>query len=213
MNWIVIKVIRLYFVCFKILDCSFHLFLLWTIYYFVISVDLIVGEWYIYNRKEPMCLQRGTTCNKNPAKHHPCTQHSVSILKQASFQGNQSWQVCHSFQVYLLVLSVTTLSLLLAPVLWWVTTHRLVPLAERKTVTWQDQNSPEENSGGTAQRLKSLYSDSLMRCIIIIIIVVTSWQTQLPPTSIRLLPTKNKQHVCQLIFKRISFINKCYVNV
>lgn len=39
-------------------------------------------------------------------------------------------------QVYLLVLSVTTLSLLLAPVLWRVTTHRWVPRAERKTVTW-----------------------------------------------------------------------------
>ncbi|XP_026233857.1 transmembrane and coiled-coil domain-containing protein 3 [Anabas testudineus] len=40
-----------------------------------------------------------------------------------------------SREVYLLVLSVTTLSLLLAPVLWRVTTHRCVPRAERKTVT------------------------------------------------------------------------------
>ncbi|XP_037344954.1 transmembrane and coiled-coil domain-containing protein 3 [Pungitius pungitius] len=40
-----------------------------------------------------------------------------------------------SREVYLLVLSVTTLSLLLAPVLWRVTTHRWVPRAERKTVT------------------------------------------------------------------------------
>ncbi|CAJ1049868.1 transmembrane and coiled-coil domain-containing protein 3 isoform X3 [Xyrichtys novacula] len=40
-----------------------------------------------------------------------------------------------SREVYLLVLSVTTLSLLLAPVLWRVTTHRLVPRAERRTVT------------------------------------------------------------------------------
>ncbi|XP_041641773.1 transmembrane and coiled-coil domain-containing protein 3 isoform X2 [Cheilinus undulatus] len=40
-----------------------------------------------------------------------------------------------SREVYLLVLSVTTLSLLLAPVLWRVTTHRLVPRAERKMVT------------------------------------------------------------------------------
>uniref|UniRef100_A0AAQ4P4L6 Transmembrane and coiled-coil domains 3 n=1 Tax=Gasterosteus aculeatus aculeatus TaxID=481459 RepID=A0AAQ4P4L6_GASAC len=40
-----------------------------------------------------------------------------------------------SREVYLLVLSVTTLSLLLAPVLWRVTTHRWVPWAERKTVT------------------------------------------------------------------------------
>ncbi|XP_062279860.1 transmembrane and coiled-coil domain-containing protein 3 [Scomber scombrus] len=40
-----------------------------------------------------------------------------------------------SREVYLLVLSVTTLSLLLAPVLWRVTTHKWVPRAERKTVT------------------------------------------------------------------------------
>lgn len=40
-----------------------------------------------------------------------------------------------SAQVYLLVLSVTTLSLLLAPVLWRVTTHKWVPRAERKTIT------------------------------------------------------------------------------
>ncbi|KAG7222378.1 hypothetical protein INR49_016333 [Caranx melampygus] len=39
-----------------------------------------------------------------------------------------------SREVYLLVLSVTTLSLLLAPVLWRVTTHRWVPRAEHKTV-------------------------------------------------------------------------------
>uniref|UniRef100_A0A3Q3L6P9 Transmembrane and coiled-coil domains 3 n=1 Tax=Mastacembelus armatus TaxID=205130 RepID=A0A3Q3L6P9_9TELE len=40
-----------------------------------------------------------------------------------------------SREVYLLVLSVTTLSLLLAPVLWKVTTHKWVPRTERKTVT------------------------------------------------------------------------------
>uniref|UniRef100_A0A8C4GLL6 Transmembrane and coiled-coil domains 3 n=1 Tax=Dicentrarchus labrax TaxID=13489 RepID=A0A8C4GLL6_DICLA len=40
-----------------------------------------------------------------------------------------------SREVYLLVLSVTTLSLLLAPVLWRVTTHKWVPRAERKTIT------------------------------------------------------------------------------
>ncbi|KAM7405977.1 hypothetical protein PAMP_000384 [Pampus punctatissimus] len=40
-----------------------------------------------------------------------------------------------SREVYLLVLSVTTLSLLLAPVLWRVTTHKWVARAERKTVT------------------------------------------------------------------------------
>ncbi|XP_038581885.1 transmembrane and coiled-coil domain-containing protein 3 isoform X2 [Micropterus salmoides] len=40
-----------------------------------------------------------------------------------------------SREVYLLVLSVTTLSLLLAPVLWRVTTHKWVPRAERKIVT------------------------------------------------------------------------------
>lgn len=40
-----------------------------------------------------------------------------------------------SREVYLLVLSVTTLSLLLAPLLWRVTTHRWVPRAERKTLT------------------------------------------------------------------------------
>lgn len=40
-----------------------------------------------------------------------------------------------SREIYLLVLSVTTLSLLLAPVLWRVTTHRWVPRGERKTVT------------------------------------------------------------------------------
>ncbi|XP_040915488.1 transmembrane and coiled-coil domain-containing protein 3 [Toxotes jaculatrix] len=39
-----------------------------------------------------------------------------------------------SREVYLLVLSVTTLSLLLAPVLWRVTTHRWVPRVEHKTV-------------------------------------------------------------------------------
>lgn len=40
-----------------------------------------------------------------------------------------------SREVYLLVLSVTTLSLLLAPVLWRVTMHKWVPQAERKTIT------------------------------------------------------------------------------
>ncbi|XP_012728952.1 transmembrane and coiled-coil domain-containing protein 3 [Fundulus heteroclitus] len=40
-----------------------------------------------------------------------------------------------SREVYLLVLSVTTLSLLLAPLLWRVTTHRWVPRAERKALT------------------------------------------------------------------------------
>uniref|UniRef100_A0A3Q3WYI2 Cation/H+ exchanger transmembrane domain-containing protein n=1 Tax=Mola mola TaxID=94237 RepID=A0A3Q3WYI2_MOLML len=40
-----------------------------------------------------------------------------------------------SREVYLLVLSVTTLSLLLAPVLWRITTHKWVPWPERKTVT------------------------------------------------------------------------------
>ncbi|XP_028810328.1 transmembrane and coiled-coil domain-containing protein 3 isoform X1 [Denticeps clupeoides] len=40
-----------------------------------------------------------------------------------------------SREVYLLVLSVTTLSLLLAPVLWWATTLRSLPRAERKTLT------------------------------------------------------------------------------
>lgn len=40
-----------------------------------------------------------------------------------------------SREVYLLVLSVTTLSLLLAPLLWRVTTHKWVPRAERKTLT------------------------------------------------------------------------------
>uniref|UniRef100_A0A1A8MHQ2 Transmembrane and coiled-coil domains 3 n=1 Tax=Nothobranchius pienaari TaxID=704102 RepID=A0A1A8MHQ2_9TELE len=40
-----------------------------------------------------------------------------------------------SREVYLLVLSVTTLSLLLAPLLWRVTTHRCVPRTERKSVT------------------------------------------------------------------------------
>lgn len=38
-------------------------------------------------------------------------------------------------QVYLLVLSVTTLSLLLAPVLWRVTMHKWVPSTLRKTIT------------------------------------------------------------------------------
>ncbi|XP_072236870.1 transmembrane and coiled-coil domain-containing protein 3 [Leuresthes tenuis] len=40
-----------------------------------------------------------------------------------------------SREVYLLVLSVTTLSLLLAPLLWRVTTRKWVPRTERKTVT------------------------------------------------------------------------------
>ncbi|XP_028256897.1 transmembrane and coiled-coil domain-containing protein 3 [Parambassis ranga] len=40
-----------------------------------------------------------------------------------------------SREVYLLVLSVTTLSLLLAPLLWRVTTHKWVSRTERKTVT------------------------------------------------------------------------------
>ncbi|KAJ4947725.1 hypothetical protein JOQ06_009758 [Pogonophryne albipinna] len=40
-----------------------------------------------------------------------------------------------SREVYLLVLSVTTLSLLLAPVLWKVTTHKWVPRVEQKTIT------------------------------------------------------------------------------
>ncbi|XP_015235866.1 PREDICTED: transmembrane and coiled-coil domain-containing protein 3 isoform X1 [Cyprinodon variegatus] len=40
-----------------------------------------------------------------------------------------------SREVYLLVLSVTTLSLLLAPLLWRITTHRRIPRTERKTLT------------------------------------------------------------------------------
>ncbi|XP_030575017.1 transmembrane and coiled-coil domain-containing protein 3 isoform X1 [Archocentrus centrarchus] len=40
-----------------------------------------------------------------------------------------------SREVYLLVLSVTTLSLLLAPLLWKVTTHKWVPRTERRQVT------------------------------------------------------------------------------
>uniref|UniRef100_A0A3Q3BJJ5 Transmembrane and coiled-coil domains 3 n=1 Tax=Kryptolebias marmoratus TaxID=37003 RepID=A0A3Q3BJJ5_KRYMA len=40
-----------------------------------------------------------------------------------------------SREVYLLVLSVTTLSLLLAPLLWRITTHKWVSRTERKTVT------------------------------------------------------------------------------
>ncbi|KAM9764789.1 transmembrane and coiled-coil domain-containing protein 3 isoform 2-T3 [Menidia menidia] len=40
-----------------------------------------------------------------------------------------------SREVYLLVLSVTTLSLLLAPLLWRVTTHKWVPRTERRTIT------------------------------------------------------------------------------
>ncbi|XP_076011546.1 transmembrane and coiled-coil domain-containing protein 3 [Genypterus blacodes] len=40
-----------------------------------------------------------------------------------------------SREVYLLVLSVTTLSLLLAPLLWRVTTHRWVSRVDRKTIT------------------------------------------------------------------------------
>ncbi|XP_043995892.1 transmembrane and coiled-coil domain-containing protein 3 [Gambusia affinis] len=40
-----------------------------------------------------------------------------------------------SREVYLLVLSVTTLSLLLAPLLWRITTHKWVPRTQRKTVT------------------------------------------------------------------------------
>lgn len=40
-----------------------------------------------------------------------------------------------SAQVYLLVLSVTTLSLLLAPVLWRISTHRWVHAGQRKTIT------------------------------------------------------------------------------
>ncbi|XP_041840192.1 transmembrane and coiled-coil domain-containing protein 3 isoform X1 [Melanotaenia boesemani] len=40
-----------------------------------------------------------------------------------------------SREVYLLVLSVTTLSLLLAPLLWRVTTNKWVPRTERKTLT------------------------------------------------------------------------------
>ncbi|KAJ8410506.1 hypothetical protein AAFF_G00194100 [Aldrovandia affinis] len=40
-----------------------------------------------------------------------------------------------SREVYLLVLSVTTLSLLLAPVLWRIATLKCVPKADRKTVT------------------------------------------------------------------------------
>ncbi|XP_051558001.1 transmembrane and coiled-coil domain-containing protein 3 isoform X1 [Myxocyprinus asiaticus] len=40
-----------------------------------------------------------------------------------------------SREVYLLVLSVTTLSLLLAPVLWRAATHKCIPRAERKPLT------------------------------------------------------------------------------
>lgn len=40
-------------------------------------------------------------------------------------------------QVYLLVLSVTTLSLLLAPALWRAATLKCIPRVERKTSTWR----------------------------------------------------------------------------
>lgn len=44
--------------------------------------------------------------------------------------------VSPSAQVYLLVLSVTTLSLLLAPVLWRISMHKWVHPGQRKTITW-----------------------------------------------------------------------------
>ncbi|XP_075876090.1 transmembrane and coiled-coil domain-containing protein 3 isoform X2 [Nelusetta ayraudi] len=74
-----------------------------------------------------------------PASRHICWIVSAGLAQVSEFSFVLSSRARRtgiiSREVYLLVLSVTTLSLLLAPVLWWVTTHRLVPLAERKTVT------------------------------------------------------------------------------
>ena len=64
----------------------------------------------------------------------PCPAVNVIALLLVLFSLSSS---PHLFlQVYLLVLSVTTLSLLLAPVLWWAARLRFVPHMDRKLLTW-----------------------------------------------------------------------------
>lgn len=66
------------------------------------------------------------------------TEYGLTHIKQTPrvfFFHFSAVRVSLSAQVYLLVLSVTTLSLLLAPGLWRVTTHIWVPRNERKTIT------------------------------------------------------------------------------
>lgn len=74
----------------------------------------------------------------------PCSRHirwvvSAGLAQVSEFSfvlGSRARRAgIISREIYLLVLSVTTLSQLLAPVLWRVTTHVWVTRAERKTVT------------------------------------------------------------------------------
>lgn len=74
----------------------------------------------------------------------PCSRHirwivSAGLAQVSEFSfvlGSRARRAgIISREVYLLVLSVTTLSLLLAPLLWKVTTYTWIPRAERKTVT------------------------------------------------------------------------------
>ncbi|CAN9507233.1 unnamed protein product [Ophioblennius macclurei] len=74
----------------------------------------------------------------------PCSRHirwivSAGLAQVSEFSfvlGSRARRAgIISREVYLLVLSVTTLSLLLAPLLWRVTTYTWVPRAERKLVT------------------------------------------------------------------------------
>lgn len=63
-------------------------------------------------------------------------------------------------QVYLLILSVTTLSLLLAPVLWKAAITKCVPRPERRSSLWQHQMTMDCGLGVLLRSLES--SDGLL---------------------------------------------------
>ncbi|KAF7668272.1 hypothetical protein LDENG_00025490 [Lucifuga dentata] len=73
-----------------------------------------------------------------PSSRHICWIVSAGLAQVSEFSfilGSRARRAgIISREVYLLVLSVTTLSLLLAPLLWRVTTHRWGSRADRKTV-------------------------------------------------------------------------------
>ncbi len=95
---------------------------------------------------------------------HTLTNSLNNKILLIKFCQSLTVHVCLSAQVYLLVLSVTTLSLLLAPVLWRVTTHKFVPRAERKTITWPDwrqgQKVPDINFYKVRDRSSGLFGHS-----------------------------------------------------
>ncbi|KAF1392711.1 hypothetical protein PFLUV_G00030900 [Perca fluviatilis] len=97
-----------------------------------------------WSTEEVQAVESNLMDNINSGRVPGKAQCEACIKASSEALMGRSWQavnvLIHSTEptrhkVYLLVLSVTTLSLLLAPVLWRVTTHKWVSRAERKTVT------------------------------------------------------------------------------